>query len=153
MKCVTNSAKNKGGKTITTRSWRPETPHVLEVPICTEYKYLGTFFNSKLTATPQIHFIKRKSAFLYTKLFPYLKNASMDGRRDMFSTFIMPLFEATHVLLAHEPSKVHRMQLIRTQRTIFKQFLRISKRTNSVLVEDMIRKNLAEISKKTVQIG
>ena len=67
---------------------------------------------------------------------------------------VMPLFNATLMLLTFEPSKVHEENLLRAKRKIFKQFMQISKRTNTLLVEDMFRNNLqtiAEDERKTAE--
>ena len=66
----------------------------------------------------------------------------------MFMTMVMPLFNAATMLLSYEPSETHKMSLKRLQRGSFKQFMRISKSTNSWLVEDMIRKDLEILAKE-----
>ena len=98
-------------------------------------KYLGTLLNTKLTCGPQIGHVKKKSAHLYAKLYPYLFHATAEGRRDMWQTMVSPLFNAALPLLYFEPSKSHRDNLERLQRCTFKQFLMVSKRTNTVLTE------------------
>ena len=130
---------------INHHQWVPDVKDVMGVPVCTEYKYLGTILTPKLCCTPQTKFIKRKAAHLQVKLGPYLGNTSAEGKRDMFVTFIMPLFNAALMLLKHEPSKTHKESLERTKKIIFKQFLGISKRTSTELVEDMLR---IDINKK-----
>lgn len=124
------------------REWVPSREEFCGVPICKEYKYLGTWLTPKLTCGPQIAYIRKKSAYLYSKLYPYLQVASADGRRDMFMSMVMPLFNAATMLLKYECSKSQEDNLIRVRRIIFKQFMGISKRTNTELVEDMIRKDL-----------
>jgi len=98
------------------------------VPICSKYKYLGTFLTPKLTCGEQIAFRKRKSAHIFVKLYPYLKNASADARRDMWQTMIRPLFDAAFVLLEYEHSKTQKENLKCMWRKTFKQFLMMSKR-------------------------
>lgn len=131
--------------------WSPGQKSILGVPLCTKYKYLGTWLDNKLTCGPQINYIKKKAAHLFTKLFPYLSHASADGRRDMWQTMVAPLFNAALVLLEFEPSECHRANLERLKRVTFKRFLMISKRTNTILVDDMIRKNLAEHASEVVK--
>jgi len=135
------------GKISVKRTWIPERAEFEGIPICKEYKYLGTILNSKLTAGPQINYICKKAAHIYTKLYPFLSNASADGRRDMFITLVMPLFNAATLLLDAEPSESHKLNLERLQRRIFKQFMGISKKTSNELVEEMMRKDLREIAK------
>jgi len=109
-----------------------------------DYKYLGVRLNSKLTAGPQIAFIKKKAAHLFDKLYPYIKQASADARRDAFMTFVQPLFDAAVLLLHYEPSITQRDNLIRIHRIIFKQFMFISKRTSTNLVNELINKDLID---------
>jgi hypothetical protein len=73
-----------------------------------------------------------------------LSSISAEGRKDMFRTLVLPLFNATYMLLTQEPSKTHRETLERTKKIIFKQFMGLSKSTNSILVEDMLRTNIEE---------
>ena len=61
----------------------PSKADIEGVPICEKYKYLGTILTPKLDCSEQISFIKRKAGFLLVKLYPYLKNASADARKDM----------------------------------------------------------------------
>ena len=130
--------------------WSPTQLEIDGVPICEKYKYLGTILTSKLTCGEQIAFIKRKSAHIYVKLYPYLKNASADGRRDMWQTMIRPLFDAAFVLLEYEPSKTQKENLKCFRRKTFKQFMMISKRTSTLLVEEMIGVDMEKIAQKLV---
>ena len=128
--------------TKTNNHWVPTQVEIEGVPICSKYKYLGTFLTPKLTCGEQIAFIKRKSAHIFVKLYPYLKNASADARRDMWQTMIRPLFDAAFVLLEYEPSKSQKENLKCMWRKTFKQFLMISKRISTKLVEEMIGSDL-----------
>lgn len=132
-----------------TKIWIPAKTDVAGIPICEKYKYLGTWLNPKLTSKPQIEQIRKKAGSLFIKLYPYLAQASADGRRDMFMTMVAPLFNAAHILLHYEPSVTHKNNLETTWRGILKQFLMISKRTNTVLVEEMSAKTLTEMATRT----
>jgi len=143
---LTNKSQNDIGKN---KQWIPATKSILDIPLCTEYKYLGTWLDSKLTIKPQIRHIKKKSNFLFIKLYPFLSKASADGRRDMFMTMVSPLFTAAHILLKYEPSLSQRHNLETLWRVTFKCFLMISQRTNSLLVNEMIGKNLSDIADET----
>ncbi len=61
------------------RSWEI----IRGIPYCEQYKYLSTILTPKLSCRAQISYIKKKSAHLFTKLYPYLNNATVDARRDM----------------------------------------------------------------------
>ena len=78
-------------------------------------------------------------------------SASADARRDMWQTMVAPLFNAAYVLLEYEPSESHKINLERVQRMTLKQFLMISKRTNTRLVADMIRRDLRTVSQAIVE--
>ena len=80
-------------------------------------------------------------------------NISSEGRRDVFVTFVMPLFNAALQLLKFEPSRTHKQSLERVKKGIFKQFMGLSKRTNTVLVDDMLRMDLQKIANKEEEIN
>ena len=146
--------ENKIEKTKNSKiAWTPTEASIEGVPICPKYKYLGTWLDSKLSCGPQIAHIKKKSAHLFTKLYPYLTNASADARRDMWQTMVAPLFNAALVLLEFEQSSTHRNHLERVRRISFKQFMLISKRTNTWLVDEMIRKDINYIATQTVRVS
>ncbi len=140
----------KSNNNNTERKWVVHGKSIRGIPYCEQYKYLGTILTPKLSCGAQISYIKKKSAHLFTKLYPYLNNATADARRDMWQTMAAPLFAAAYVLLSYEPSRTNRNNLERLQRGTFKQFLLISKRTNTQLINDMIRKDMVEISEATV---
>jgi hypothetical protein len=146
----TEDLKNSGRKTMK-RKWVPTQDNIGGIPICEKYKYLGTILTPKLTLGEQIAFINRKSAHIFTKLSPYLQNASADGRRDMWQTMIRPLFNAAFVLLEYEPSKTNRENLKALWRVTFKRFMLLKKRTSTELVEQMISCDLEKIVKSVVQ--
>jgi len=148
---MTNKNKDaKSGAKTGKQEWIPSQETFGGIPICSKYKYLGTWLNSKLTCGPQIRHIRKKAAHLFTKLYPYLSNASADARRDMWQTMVAPLFNAALILLEFEPSLTHKLSLERVRRMTFKQFMMISKRTNTQLVNDLIRKDLRTLAQLTV---
>jgi len=104
---------------------------------------------SKLTCGEQIAFIKRKSAHILVKLYSYLQNASVDGRRDIWQT-IRPLFDAVFVLLEYDPSKTQKENLKCFRRKTFKQFMMISKRTSTAIVEEMLGVDIEKMAHKLV---
>ena len=59
--------------TKTNNRWVPAQVEIEGMPVCSKYKYLGTFRTPKLTCGEQIAFIKRKSAHIFVKFYPYLK--------------------------------------------------------------------------------
>jgi hypothetical protein len=135
---------SKNVKDIKLLNWVPETERLQDIPICSEYKYLGSYLSSKLTADAQISFIDRKAGHLYTRLFPYLQSASTDARRDAFLTFVSPLFVATSIITEAETSKTKVNQVLILRKKWFKKFLRISKSTSTWLMDQMLAKSFNE---------
>jgi len=68
----------------------------------------------------------------------------------MWVTMVAPLFNAAYVLLEFEPSESHRLNIERVQRKTFKQFLMVSKRTNTTLIAEMMQKDLRFIARSVV---
>jgi hypothetical protein len=151
MKTVKEVTKSKKGKDVIKRKWIPAQKEIEGVPICEKYKYLGTILTPKLTCGEQIAHIRRKSAHIFVQLYPYLRNATADARRDMWQTMVRPLFDATFVLLEYEPSKSQQENLKRLWRRTFKQFLMIKKRTSTALVEEMTGCDLEVVAKNVVE--
>jgi len=144
----TKKNPNSNPSEVNHYEWVIDTKDFLGIPICLEYKYLGTILTPKLCCDAQIKFIKRKAAHLNVKLGPYLRSASCEARRDAFMTFVLPLFNATMMLITHEESKTHRETLERSKKMIFKQFMGISKSTSTELVEDMLRVDIQEMAQQ-----
>ena len=120
--------------------WVPAVKEISGVSVCESYKYLGTILTPKLSFIPQVKAIKRKVSYIRIRLYPYLKAASLEARKDMFLTLIMPMFDAALILLKYEPSMSNKEKLIRIQRGIFKDFTQLAKGTKSSLIAEMIGK-------------
>ena len=112
---------------------------------------LRNHLTNKLTSGEQINYIRRKSTHLLVTLYPYLKNATCDARRDMWQTMVRPLFNAALCLQHYEPSKSQKQNLDRLWRSTFKEFMMISKRTGNDMVDEMIAVNLEEIATNVVE--
>ena len=98
----------------------------------------------------QIDSIKKKSNFLFTKLYPYLSYATADARKDMWRTMVLPLFNALLVLLYYEKAKTNSWKALRLLIMTFKRFLMIPKNTSTTLVYEMMGIDMAEIVAKIV---
>ena len=81
MEVKTEIEERKDGKQTKSRVWETKKKDVNGVPIVDKYKYRGTLFEFKLTEQSQLNSIKRKSNWIFTKLYPYLSHASADSRR------------------------------------------------------------------------
>jgi hypothetical protein len=145
MTTETTFITNKKGKEVKITSWIAETEEILDIPVCTQYKYLGSYLSNKLTADAQLSFIDRKAGHLFTRLFPYLQSVSSDARRDAFLTFINPLFAATSILMEAEQSKSKYNQVVLLRKKWFKKFLRISKTTSTWLMDQMLGRDFNEV--------
>jgi urease gamma subunit len=130
--------------------WVPTTEEICGVPIVTKYKYLGTYLDSKLTMELQNKCIKRKSNFLFTKLYPYLSSATADARKDMWRTMVLPLFNALLILLYFEKAKTNSWRVLRILIGTFKKFLMIPKNTSTSLVYEMIGIDIPELVARNV---
>ncbi len=80
-----------------------------------------------------------------------MKNATADARREMWQTMVKPLFDAALVLLQYEPSISQKENLKRLWRMSFKEFLMVSQRTGTLLVEEMTNRDLEEIAQNVVE--
>jgi hypothetical protein len=123
---------------VIVKEWVTTGEEIDGVPIVNKYKYLGTYLDSKLTLSTQLNFIRQKSNFLFTKLYPYLINASAHARKNMWRTMVYPLFNGVLGLLQFEYAKSNNENLLRLWRYTFKKFLMIPQNTNTELVDDMI---------------
>ena len=100
----------------------------------------------KLTMTTQLENIKKKANFLFVKLYPYLINASADGRRDMWKTMVVPLFNLVLLMCKFKKSKTEAEKVNTQMLMTFKRYLMIPKNTSSELVCDMIGDYYDEIA-------
>ena len=68
----------------------------------------------------------------------------------MWQTLIRPLFDATFVLLEYEPSKTQKENVQRLWRRTFKQFLMISKRISTELIQEMAGSDIEKTAQNLV---
>jgi len=99
----------------------------------------------------QISFIKRKLGYLLVKLYPYLKNASADARKDIWQTMVKPLFNAALLMFNFEPSETQKENLERTWIGTFKQFMMINKAAPTELINKMINCDLRQLASNLVE--
>lgn len=130
------------------KTWIPALNEISGIPIVAVYKYLGTYLDPKLTMKSQLHNIQKKANFLFIKLYPYLANATADGRRDIWKTMITPLFDPVLMLSRFEKSSTEVESMNTVILGTFKRYLMIPKTTNSELVWDMMGGELGRVSNK-----
>ena len=90
--------------------------------------------------------IKKKANFLFVKLYPYLVNASAEGRRDMWKTMVTPLFEPVLLMCRFETAQTEVRKLNLLLLSTFKRYLIIPKNTNTDLVLEMIGDQYEDIA-------
>ena len=132
------------------KQWIPSIETIEGIPIVTKYKYLGTYLDFKLTLETQNDHIKRKSDFLFARLYPYLSHATADARKDMWRTMVMPLFNAVLILIYYEKAKTNSWKTLRLLIGTFKKYLLIPKNTSTELVYEMIGINVPELVARNV---
>jgi hypothetical protein len=98
------------------------------VPICLQYKYLGTYLDFKLSMEIQIKHIKRKCRWIFIRLYPYLAQASAERRRDIWQIMIAPLLESLPALINEEYSVSAIEKVFRLWRGTFKQIMMLPKK-------------------------
>ena len=91
------------------------------IPFTRKYKYLGTWISNKLTMDTQLNFIKQKTNFLTTKLYPLLREVSLSFRINLWEVFLKPLFDQLiHLFL--DASKSNQDRANRLFKYSFKRF-------------------------------
>ena len=98
------------------------------IPVVEKYKYLGLWVNSKLTVDLQLEYIKDKAQYLGFKLWPLLKNVSLDYRINLWTVLIRPMFEMLTCLYGREPPSNQVKSLV-ILRSTFKKFSLFGKNT------------------------
>ena len=119
---------------------------IMGYPIVSEYKYLGTWLNQKLTLETQINHIVRKMNFTRDRLSPILYNASLALRKNLWQVFITPMFEFTLPLYSYEKAELEKVRLETLLRRSFKNFTGLRKNVSSELIQDFMGYNLKERS-------
>ena len=123
-----------------------------DIPIVTDYKYLGLIVDQKLTSQKQRKHIEDKTKHQCAALWAILKAISLSERMHLWTMLTRPLFEMLIFPYYAERSKtyvekIHNM-LIRT----FKKFSLFRQNTNTKLIERLMNYNFAERAGLIVEI-
>lgn len=118
----------------------------MKYPIVSEYKYLGTWFNQKLTLDTQIHHILKRTYFIRSRLSPTFYTASLDFRKNLWQIFVLPMHEYMLPLYYHEESLTKKELVLRMLRKSFKSYTSLNKTVNTDLIHDLMGYNIAERS-------
>lgn len=119
----------------------------MNYPIVTEYKYLGTWLDQKLSLKAQIKHIQKKTYFIRSRLSPTLYNASLDFRKNLWQIFVLPMYEFLTPLYAHEASITNKAKINGMLRKSFKSYSGLKKTVKTTLIEKLMGYNIEERSK------
>ena len=121
------------------------TEQILEdIPVLTQYRYLGLIFDQKLTIKGHMDHINKKMLFQLHALSKVLPNITAGYRKNLWMTFIKPLFELASLLYYTEQGKSNKMDLERQFYQSFKRLVGLSKSTPNSLVRELCGYNLKE---------
>jgi len=119
---------------------------LMNYPIVSQYKYLGSWLNQKLTVNSQLEHIIKKTNYIRHRLTPTLYNSSLDFRKNLWQVFILPLYEFTLPIYYHEETKSGKTRVELSLRKSFKSFTGLKKTVNTELVENLMAYNAQERS-------
>ncbi len=124
-----------------------------DLPICKEYKYLGLRLTNKLSLQNQLSFIKYKSTELHRRLSPFLHNAELDTKKNLWQVFIQPLIEFILPLCKWEKGKTILQKAGTIIRGTFKLFTGLCKNTSNTIVDTLSGYNFQERAVLTSEIA
>jgi len=114
------------------------------IPVLKSYKYLGLYLDNKLSVRSQLQYIEEKVRFISYKFYPLINTVTAGYRKNLWSTFIKPLFELLAILYVSEPARSNCALLDRTFRKSFQSIVKIGKTTPLVVQGALIGTNLSE---------
>ena len=120
----------------------------MEYPIVSQYKYLGTWLNQKLTLDTQVEYVMKSAEAIRRKLSPVIYHTSLDFRKNLWQVFIQPLFEFTLPLYYFEEASTRKQKLQVCLRNSFKSFTTLKRTVKSELIDELMGYNVEERSKE-----
>ena len=123
-----------------------------DIPIVTEYKYLGLIIDQKLTSTKQLAFIEEKTNHQCAALWPLLKAFSLTERMKLWTILCRPLFEMLIFPYYAERSTTNIDKVHTKIRRTFKKFCLLKKNVDNETVEKLMNYNFQERAGKVVGI-
>jgi len=115
-------------------------------PIVREYKYLGTWLNQKLDFATHAKFLLKKCNSIRASLSPTLYNASLDLWKNLWQTFIVPLYEFILPLYFHEKASSNKLRIDRMLRNSFRCYTGLKKGVSAKLIQDLMGYDLQKRS-------
>ena len=123
-----------------------------EIPVVEKYKYLGMWLDQKLTLEPQKKHIETKCNWIAIKLYPLLKNVSLDYRINLWTVLIRPLFEHLLFILYAERSTTNINSIQILIRKTIKKFTLLGKNLENRIIEDLTGFNIMKRAADVVEI-
>jgi len=125
---------------------------VEDIPVVTEYKYLGLIVDQKLTSTKQLAFIEEKTNHQCAALWPILKAFSLTERINLWTILCRPLFEMLIFPYYAERSITNIDKVHSKIRRTFKKFCLLKKNVNNEIVEKLLNYNFQERAGNVTEI-
>jgi len=124
-----------------------------DYPIVDQYKYLGTWLNSKLTHETHLRQVINKTYTIRRKLSPMIYSISLEMRKNLWQIFIMPLYEFILPIYHQEQATTKRNKMELALRNSFKSFTGLKKGMQTKLIQDLMDYDLNERSKYLYDIS
>jgi len=109
-----------------------------DIPVVTNYKYLGMRINQKLTMSDQLSYINNRAEDLQRRLSPFLLNSDLDTRKNLWQVFIQPLCEFLLPLYKYETAESRKLTAERIIKKTFKSFLGLHRNTPDSITESLM---------------
>jgi hypothetical protein len=108
------------------------------IPVVGSYKYLGLLVDGKLTIDGHLEHIAKKAEFQALKLWPLLKNTSLDFRINLWTVLIRPLFEML-ICLYETERKTNREKIENLIRKTFRKFTLLKNNIKKSTIHSLMR--------------
>ena len=115
-----------------------------EIPVVSQYRYLGLNLTPSLHLNAQIKYISIKAKEIFTRLYPFIKTAEADTRKNLWQVFILPLFEFLLPLYANECTKFWKNKITKLVNGTFKLFIGLSKSTPDYITQLLLGYNFIQ---------
>ena len=119
-----------------------------DIPVVNQYRYLGLIFDQKLSINAHLYHINKKISFQLHALTKILNNITAGYRKNLWMTFIKPLFELASLLYYTEPAKSNKDKLERCFYQSFKRIVGLGKTTPNTIVRELCGYQLKERAKE-----
>jgi len=115
-----------------------------EIPIVSQYRYLGLNLTPSLRLDAQIKYISNKAKEIFKRIYPFINTAEADTRKNLWQVFILPLFEFLLPLYANECTKFWKNKITKLINGTFKLFVGLSKNTPDYITQLLLGYNFIQ---------